>query len=123
MYFRFVAVDVDGKLSRVRIDAMRQVQVVVHELAPLKMVERWAALIAASLPILKERRVGSIVASDILSEIWIDFGSVSKLLMHRMHVFCTDRGWVRIVRRTRVRIISGSLCMIDRAFCRRFPAQ
>ena len=59
---------VDGKLSRVRIDAMRQMQVVV--LAPLKMVERWA-LIAASLPILVDalisRRVGSMVARDGLS--------------------------------------------------------
>ena len=51
---------------------MRQVQVVV--LAPLMMLgERWAALIAASLPILVEaflsRRVGSMVACDGLSEI------------------------------------------------------
>ena len=65
MYFRLVVVDVDGKLSRVRIDAMRQVQVVV--LAPLMMLgERWAALIAASLPILAEalisRRVGSMMS-------------------------------------------------------------
>ena len=72
MYFRLVVVDVDGKLSRVRIDAMRQVQVVV--LAPLMMLgERWAALIAASLPILAEalisRRVGSMVPCDGLSEI------------------------------------------------------
>lgn len=83
MYFRFVAVYVvDGKLSRVRIDAMRQMQVVA--LAPLMMLgERWAALIAASLPILADalisRRVGSMVACDSLSEIWIvSFGSVSK---------------------------------------------
>ena len=70
--------DVDGKLSRVRIDAMRQMQVVV--LAPLVMVmgERWAgpALIAASLPILAEalisRRLDSMVAWDNSSEIWID---------------------------------------------------
>ena len=71
MYFRFVVVDIDGKLSRVRIDAMRQMQVV---LAPLMMLgERWAAVIAASLPILVDAlistRVGSMVARDVLSEI------------------------------------------------------
>ena len=92
MYFRFVVVDVDGKLSRVRIDAMRQMQVVV--LAPLMMLgERWAALIAASLPILAEaflsRRVGSMVACDGLSEIRLfrlyasPFGSVSSEMWFR----------------------------------------
>ena len=84
MYFRFVHVDDvdDGKLSRVRIDAMRQMQVVV--LAPLiVMGERWAgpALIVASLPMLLaealiSRRLDSMVAWDNSSERFALYPSV-----------------------------------------------
>lgn len=88
MYFRLVVVDVDGKLSGVRIDAMWQMQVVV--LAPLKMVERWA-VIAASLPILADAlistRVGSMVARDGLSEIRL-FGLYPSVLFRAR---CTGR--------------------------------
>ena len=95
MYFRFVVVGVDGKLSRVRIDAMRQMQVVV--LAPLKMVERWA-LIAASLPILVDalisRRVGSMVARDGLSEIRL-FGLYPCSVLFRSES-CSGRARVRL---------------------------
>ena len=97
MYFRFVVVGVDGKLSRVRIDAMRQMQVVV--LAPLMMLgERWAALIAASLPILAEallsRRVGSMVACDGLSEIRL-FGLYPCSVLFRSES-CSGRARVRL---------------------------
>ena len=65
---------VDGKLSSVRIDAMRQMQVVV---AAPTMGERWAPT-AASLPIISEalvrRRVGSMIACGS----WFYLGSVSK---------------------------------------------
>ena len=64
VYFRFVH-PVDGKVSSVRIDAMRlHMQVVV--LAPLMLMERWATT-AASLPILLDalvnRRVDSMMVA------------------------------------------------------------